>query len=156
MILTDFFYLKPDELYDVNSSIYNKINEKCFGFCSQDVGYIISFNNIVKINNNIISRSGNEIVFKVSYDVNVFKPNIDDEYEAIITNIFDEGIILEYLNKIRILIPKSNLNENGFEFTNNTYNNWNIGDTINIKITQIKYEKNNFICIANLKFYIIN
>ena len=150
MHVIDYFYLDPHELHNVNACINSKIQEKCQDHCSQEIGYIIGFNGISKIYSNIINRNGNKIVYKVVYDVECFKPFIDAEYNAEIKYIFEDGIVLLYY-KMKILIPKNNLIENGYTFENNTYGNFKVGDYINIIVIQIKYEKNNFMCIANLK-----
>jgi DNA-directed RNA polymerase subunit E'/Rpb7 len=150
MHIVDYFYLDPQELHNVNVCINKKIQEKCQDHCSQEIGYITGFNGINKIFSNIVNRNGNKIVYKVVYDVECFKPHIDSEYNAEIKYIFEDGIVLLYY-KMKILIPKNNLIENGYVFENNTYGDFKVGDYLDIIITQIKYEKNNFMCIANLK-----
>lgn len=150
MILTDMFYLEPCDLHNIKESIINQIELKCKDFCSQDIGYITKFIEIKNIKKNIINRCGTKILFEVEYEIENFKPNVGDIYNAEIIHIFEEGIILLY-KKMRILIPKQNLNDNNFNYINNSYNDWKLGDIINIEIDKIRYVKCRFDCIANLK-----
>lgn len=151
MILTDNIYLNPEDLYNVKESINTEIQMKCKDYCCQDIGYIIQFIGIKNIRENHINRCGNKILFLVDYEVENFKPEIGEVLNADIIYIFEEGIILSYINKIRILVPKQHLNEIGYYFKDGTYNDWQLGDNIDIVIDKIRYEKSRFDCIANLK-----
>ena len=51
-----------------------------------------------------------------------------------LSGTFEDGIILTYIDRMKILIPKRNLIDNGFVFVNNTYNDWVIGDVIHIVV----------------------
>jgi DNA-directed RNA polymerase subunit E'/Rpb7 len=151
MILTDNVYLNPEDLYNIKESIYNEIDIKCKDFCSQDIGYIIQFNGIKNIKGNHINRCGNKILFLVDYEVDTFKPEIGDVLNVDIIHIFEEGIILSYINKVRILVPKQHLIDVGYYFEDGTYNGWQMGDNIDIVVDKIRYEKSRFDCIADLK-----
>ena len=129
----------------------NEIENKCHNFCSQEVGYITHFNGIKKICENRINRCGNKILFFVEYEVDNFKPEEGNELNATISGVFEDGLLLMYIDKMRILVPKQNLLDNGYTFENGTYNNWQLGDNIDIVIDKIRYVKSRFDCIANLK-----
>ena len=151
MILTEHFYLKPENLHNIYNSLYCIIEEKCQDFCSQEYGYITKFGGIKNIKNNYINRFGNRILFMVEYEIENFKPKEGDVLNAKIEGIFEDGILLSYIDKMRILVPKQNIIDNGFVFENGTYNVGNIGDNIEIIIDKLRYVKSRFDCIANLK-----
>lgn len=151
MLLIDNFYLKPENLHNIFQSLNDEIENKCKDFCSQDIGYITKFKGIKKIRDNHINRCGNRILFLVEYEVDNFKPEEGIELNATISGIFEDGLLLTYIDKIRILVTKQNLIDNGYIFENNTYNELNIGDNINIVVDKIRYVKSRFDCIANLK-----
>jgi DNA-directed RNA polymerase subunit E'/Rpb7 len=151
MILTENIYLNPDELGDIKSSIKSKLEILCQDYCSQEIGYITSFIGIKDIRKNFINKQGDKIMFVVDYEISNFKPTEGKSIVAKITHIFEEGVILEYIEKIRILIPKHHLNSQGYYFENKTYKGWKIGYPLSIVIDKIRYEKGRFDCIANLK-----
>lgn len=150
-IETSDIILRPDELTHIELNIEKKIRKK-IGMCSKEKGYIIMINNIQKKIQNIISRVSGNCKFKVSYNIYTLKPENDHIYNVLVSNIFKEGIFCEY-NRIKILIPVSCLTQ--YVFENKTFINDNkhiiqTGDWIKVQITNVRYDDQNYQCIAKL------
>jgi DNA-directed RNA polymerase subunit E'/Rpb7 len=151
VIIRKHIILEPMYL---NSNIMNNLLEKLKiltdNECSKDIGYIIKINNIKNIISNSISTANSDIIFNIEYEALVLKPEVDKVYEGTVMGILSNGILIDILNKLKIFIPQTNLNE--FTINNNILifsenkEEIKIKDKINVKIKGVKYSNKNFIC----------
>lgn len=150
--LTKDIELHPKYL---NSNIANNILEilKSTKICSESIGIVTEIQKIQKIQSISISQVTKFPVFRINFMANVVLPQKNVITESKITMIFQQGIFLES-DHVKFLVPVSELE--GYEYselTNFFYRGdiiLKVGDIINIKIIDIKYEKNSFNCIATL------
>ena len=150
---TSQIILRPDELANIESNLEKKIRKKV-GMCSKEKGYIIMIHNIQRHKKlqNTISRVSGNCIFTVSYDICTLKPEIGHVYKVLISSIFKEGIFCEY-NNIKILIPSTELKQ--YTFQNKILvskdSTIQIGDWIKIRIQNVRYDDQNYQCIAKLE-----
>ena len=140
--------------------------------CTMKNGYIKS-KKIKSIESNILTKISNKISFRVTFDAETFLPVKGMVINAFINNIFPSGIFLEY-EKVKILIPQSNLELNGYQLTSNGKENCFkkkngengengekgekgendqdlfIKKNISIVLQDSRFEKKKFLCIAFL------
>ena len=136
---------------DIKNNIQNKI-EKLKGECTEKYGYIIEIIEIIEIMDNKILNNTGDILITVKFKGKILKPKIDMELNAKINMVFNHGIFCEYIN-LPILIPYTKLKD--FEYQDKKFvkgdHVFKIGDNINIVLTDIRYHKKKFNCIASLK-----
>ena len=86
--------------------------------------------------------------------VDIFTPEVDLELDCKVHLVINHGIIAysTIVDSLSIFIPISNLK--GMEFKGDIFksdtNTIRRGDDIKVKITDIKYEKKNYKCIATI------
>lgn len=149
--------IEPEFLnQDIKQHLLEKARTTWVGKCTKEDGYILKIHSIKKIVNNHISPSTTSIIFELLLKAEVIKPEIDMVFEAKVNMIVSKGIFVCADEKINIFI--SVVDNYEFDEGNNTYvnvENKNIkikpGDKVNVKITAIRYEKNSFKCIGELK-----
>lgn len=155
VILNDKISLEP-KYFDKNieNHLLNKLKKKLIGSCSLDEGYIIKIKKIINIGENIITSANSITVFDLTFDAETLKPHVGLVLCGKIWKNFEEGIFMNILNKMKIVILKESLTKQNFEYRNNCFcrNNLelNIGDEIDVEILMINYDKNNFRCIGKL------
>ena len=136
---------------ELKDHIKKKLDEM-EGKCTKEDGYLIKIKKIKKIKDNIILKNSGNLLCRVRYDAVVFKPYKNLEMNCKVTMIFRHGIFGEY-NKMPVLIPYTKLSQ--YEYDNEKFKNKDntiqIGDIIPIIITDIRYSKKQFNCIASLK-----
>ena len=117
---------------------------------SQKDGYIVEILEIIDWSNQVSNITGN-ILFKTNVMVNsiILKRNL--EIPVTVTMILAPGILCNYYD-IKIWVPIANTN--GFKFISNMLikkkEQIAVGSTMNVKISEIRYEKKKFSCIASL------
>lgn len=126
--------------------------------CTMKNGYIKS-KKIISIQSNALTKISNKISFRVTFEAETFLPTKGMVINAIINNIFPSGIFLEY-EKVKILIPHSNLEMNGYELSphgkENRFKKIKGGDDLTVKknisivLQDSRFEKRKFLCIAFL------
>ncbi len=114
-----------------------------------DIGYIVdvlSIKDIISTNLN----NNNQIIVESLCDCDIFKPEIGMKISCVIDMIHVNGIFVSKY-KIKILIPSSN---NGYEYCNNTFKvdgeEYSVGDSIDVEIVNIRYDKFVYSCIGKL------
>ena len=82
---------------------------------------------------------------------------IDDILEGYATMVLQQGIFVSVEEKLNILVPFSKLDEYDFDKTDNIFKKKDEplktirkGDSVKVKISAIRYEKNGFNCIGTL------
>ena len=136
---------------NIQNSILNKL-EKLTDICTEKYGYIIDIIKIIEIIDNKILDNTGDILFTIKFRAKILKPILDLELNAKINMIFNHGIFCQYIH-LPILIPYTKLKD--FEYKDKKFIKddveLKIGDNINVKLTDIRYHKKKFNCIASLK-----
>jgi DNA-directed RNA polymerase subunit E'/Rpb7 len=146
--------LEP-ELLDKNyeDSLYDKIKNLHKEECSKEHGYFLEIKRIVNIVDNNISSSS-EIVFIVEFEAETLLPEKGKEFEGVICMIFNGGVFVIVKNKLKVLIPVSELINYSYNTTDNTFyfkdKILKKGDTIDISILDMKYSKKQFSCFGKI------
>jgi DNA-directed RNA polymerase subunit E'/Rpb7 len=136
--------------------LFKKIKETTNNECSKEHGYFLDVKRIVKIiDNNITSNS--EIVFIVEFEVETLLPIKDKEFEGTICMIFNSGIFVNIKNKLKVLIPLSELTNYTYDSSKNVFIMKDdceniLKKDINIKITilDLRYSKKQFSCFGKI------
>ena len=135
----------------------DKLLKVSLNSCSKETGHIMNVKEITKIVENYISNVNSEIVFIVQFKADVLKPSVGLILEDRISMVFAGGVFLNILNKFQVLIPSHALK--GYTFSSgekksfvNTETKASIkeGDICQIKITGVRFKKNNFDCFGEL------
>ena len=115
---------------------------------SDEDGYIIKVNSIKRILSSDIDNN-NQIIVKSYCNCDIFKPEVGSIIDCTINLIHINGI---FLNKygIKIIVPSSN--DYQYSQSKIIYNNkhYIVGDTITIKIIDVRYDKFTYSCVGNL------
>lgn len=124
------------------------------GKCTFDYGYIITVNKIVELGENIIAPANSLVVYNVKYEADTIKPEKGMELRGEICMVFQHGVFVDILKKLKVLIPVASLE--GYTFTGDSFvskeddENIKVGSEVNIRITIVKYDKKSFSCIGEL------
>jgi DNA-directed RNA polymerase subunit E'/Rpb7 len=138
---------------NIHNHLLKKLKETVENTCNMDQGYILKVIKIIEIVDNNIISSNTSVIFVVKYEAETFKPKINNVISGKVCMIFQHGIFIDILNKMKVIIPIKSLqnfiyNEKiGFISDELTIK---VGIQINIKIVLIKYENKSYSCIGNL------
>lgn len=151
--------LEPEYLdSNYKTYLFKKIKDNIQNECNREYGYFINLKKIVKIEDNSIT-SNSEIIFNVEFEVETLLPEKDKEFECIICMIFVSGIFVNVKNKLKILLPISELSNYSYDHASNSflskdknskYNSLKKDDVINVKILDLKYSKKQFSCFGKI------
>lgn len=140
---------------NLQEHLKEKIHTDVLNHCDQAYGYITKIYDNIEIVENIISQAGPGIFFKVKFTAKVLRPEVNSVYEGKICMIFAQGIFVEIMGKMKVLVPADKMGNFKYNKTTSTFKNGTKtlvqGDKVEVLITMIKYEKHNFNCIGNLK-----
>jgi DNA-directed RNA polymerase subunit E'/Rpb7 len=128
---------------NIEEHLLNKIKTRVVGKCYIDHGYILNVTKIINIGNNTISSVNSFVVFDVTYEADVLKPEIGDIYSGSVCMIFQHGIFVDVKNKLKVLVPIKSMNKK-------ENSKISISSELSIRIIMIKYEKKEFSCIGEL------
>lgn len=136
--------------------IINHIQDSLGDECSKEYGYILSIKDDFKIIDHEISRLRNDLIFLVSFKADTLKPESGDEVEGDVCMIFSDGIFVNIQDKLKILVPSSNLVDYEYNHDNDTFEkkggkNIKVGDIITVVVQASMYNKNKISCFASLK-----
>jgi DNA-directed RNA polymerase subunit E'/Rpb7 len=156
IIIEKVFSLESRYLNEnLRENLLNKIRQDTIGKCDEKYGYITKIYNKINIVENTISTSCPMAFFRVKFGADTIKPEVNSEYEGKVCMIFSSGIFVEVFEKIRVLIPCDKLKNYKFDKLNNTFVKDDkiitMGDKLNIVITMVQFQKQNFNCIGSLK-----
>jgi DNA-directed RNA polymerase subunit E'/Rpb7 len=157
-ILTKRICLEPKFMDSkINEHILSKLKKQVENECSKENGYIISINKIIKILEINISSANSDIICIVKFDALTLKPEIGKKVKGKVCMIFDKGIFIDVNNKLKILIPENVITKLDYVYNNSKNifiksndSNIKLDDILKVKITGIKYSKNNFSCFGEL------
>ena len=140
------------------SFLYKKIKDNIQNECDKQYGYFLDLKRIVKIEDNNIT-SNSQIIFNVEFEVETLLPIKDKDFEGTICMIFVSGVFVNVKNKLKILLPVSELLGYEYDHVTNTflskdkktkYKNLKKDDVINVKILDLKYSKKQFSCFGKI------
>ena len=140
---------------DINRNIYNKLKDVTTNECTQEYGYIIGIKRLKKIKDSYIS-SNSENIFIVEAEAEVLKPAEGKLLQGSVCMVFYNGIFLNVLNKQKVLVPITKLQDFAYDQSNNCYKhkktgeNIVVGNTLTVKISGCQYGKKSFICFGEL------
>jgi DNA-directed RNA polymerase subunit E'/Rpb7 len=162
MLIEKRVCIRPEFLdSNVMKYIEKKVHENYINDCTKDIGYITSIKKIVKIKDNYLSNSCSDIVFEVIIDVENIKPEVGSIFKGNVCMIFQDGILVNIQNIMKVLIPLSSLKDYnliGNQFVlnkekydiNNKYVKIKLKDDVKVKIIGSKYTRKNYACFGEL------
>ena len=143
--------MEPNDIKEDREKFLLKIlRENRAKLHSLEDGFIVK---IVKIldKHNIVSNVTGNIIFTVKFLVKSITLKTGLEIPVVVKMVLTPGILCQYYD-IKIWIPS--IKTNGFKFISNTFikgkNQIIVGHTITAKLSEIRYEKKSFSCIASL------
>jgi DNA-directed RNA polymerase subunit E'/Rpb7 len=148
---TDKIIIAPQELSNVRDYIRKKL-EQIIGTCTENDGYVIGIKSIdFKSLTNVVSRVSGNCIYNVKYTISTLKPDVEHVYGVLVNQVFSQGIFCQY-NGIQIIVPSGTMDD--WTHTNDTFvkddDIISVASWIQIKIDVIRYDNNNYQCIASL------
>lgn len=133
-------------------TLLKKMKEKFDNKCYKEHGYIKSVNSVIDIVDNYSSRTSKKEVFIVKASGERLLPRINMILNAKIEKVLKIGVYL-ILESLRILVPLKNLKDCSVDGSNIVFPSGTrkeVGDFIDIKILEIKYENKKFMAIGEI------
>ena len=142
------------DIENIDTFLKEKLDNIYLGKCTKKYGYIIDYA-IVDYKVDVLSRITCYPICNVTLFLWYRKPKIDKLFRnSKIINISNMLISTKSHDLIDIIVIKSNLEKKGFTYDKNTWKSKNqvlkIGGEIDIKITKMKYDVDNYLCVGEL------
>ena len=136
--------------------IFEHVKESLHDECSKEYGYILDIKKGIEIIDHEISRLRNDLIFTVSFKANTLNPRTGDEVEGDVCMIFSDGVFVNIKDKLKILVPCSNLLEYTYNHDENSFIRKDgkkimMGDIIKLVVQASMYNENKISCFASLK-----
>ena len=151
--ITKDIILTPYSLNHIRESIMNELKLKYEDKCVDHYGLILSIHEIVEFDN-IINKDSIHITFTVTFNAYVFRPIKDMDISFIPNLILEKGVFGEIYNHIHLFVPIEYLEENGYQFSMDTFQKEDhVIDTeteISVKIVDIRYYLLKYNCVTKL------
>lgn len=141
---------------NLHRKLFEFLKESTKNECTKENGYVIDIKRIKQIKNNYISGNNCEIIFELDIDAEILKPEINKIFTDKVCMLFSGGVFIDIQNKFKVLIPLSSLYNFIFDQELKLFKNEitsviiQENDSVNVKITGIKFAKNNFSCFGEL------
>lgn len=142
--------------FNIMEHIENELRQSCLKECNKDYGYIIKINRIIKIVDNYINMDSN-VVFDIKFEATCLNPKPDKVVSGKVCMVFLDGIFIDVLKKMQILIPKNfltgyvfNKKTNSFVRENNENDVLSEGKQLKVKITASQYNNHRFSIFGNI------
>lgn len=141
---------------DIKNHLLEKAKSTWVGKCTKEDGYILKIHSIKKIINNHISPSTTSIIFELLLKAEIMKPEIGMVVEGKVEMVVSDGIFVYVDDRIVIMVSSATIQDYEFDDAKSCYidksgeKKIKTGDRVEVKITAIRYEKNNFTCIGEL------
>ena len=123
--------------------------------CGKENGHILQVKEIIKIKDQKISRVNTDNVFTVVFKAVTLNPVVGTDIEGEVCMIYKDGIFINVLNRQKILVPSSMIENYEFDDNENVYvkgpKTIGMSDRVKIEITASQYKKGGFSCIAIFK-----
>lgn len=137
MIISRVLECIPD-LSQFTDGLLTKFQHKYELTCSKKYGFILKVLNIVKINTCKISIYNGNSIMECDIEVECLLPEINQKVTGIITHVYPQGIIIIVHDCMKVFIPTSSKSKK------------QVGDCLNVVITQIRFQKGKYDCIASM------
>jgi len=135
-VIRDNVMLRPNELNDVvEICILRKLKERLSNTCTSRYGYVSNVMKVIEIHDNFISPTNATIIFDVTFVINAFQPKIGSVFDGIVDAI-DVDVMMVAVRYDEEMIM-------GVVVTQ-WESSIRIGDTIKVRITDLKYENGRF------------
>ena len=143
---------------NIMDHIVNELTRTSCKECTKDYGYIMKINRIIKIIDNYINMDSN-IVFDIKFEASCLNPKPDRILTGKVCMVFPDGVFIEVMKKMQILIPKQNINGYSFNKKTNSFvkdgtedNPVSIseGKQFRVKITASQYNNQRFSVFGNI------
>ena len=122
--------------------------------CTEEYGHILDVKEILKILNHKIDRTNSDNIFNVQFSATTLKPVAEKIMEGVVCMIYTDGIFIIIMNRQKMLIPSVLLKGYKFDAKIPSYSNGiktiMLDNTIQAKVTAVKYNKKNFSCFGCL------
>ena len=135
---------------NIMSHITEELTKVCCRECNKDYGYIIKINRIIKVLDNYINMDSN-IVFDIIFEASCLNPKPEKILTGKVCMVFADGIFIDVIKKMQILVPKQfivgytfNKKSNIFVNDKNEENNIGEGKELRVKITASQYNNQRF------------
>lgn len=152
------------QYFDCNylSHIEDKLKSVILNTCSRELGYIKDILGVKYVSNRV-SKADCSVVFTVDVTIRTLKPEIDAVFTADVLLVTAQILMTRIDDTFDLIIPPYNLKKYTFYPEKNYYYLTNskhrkshptkikLGDKIDVQVTKIKFERNRFCCIGNLK-----
>jgi len=135
---------------DVKNHILDKLKKMMEGKCTLDNGYIINVRRIIDLGDNTIGCANSLVIFNVTYEVDIIRPEIGQKLSGAVCMVFNHGIFVDVSGKMKVLIPATSMLSHVYNQTTNSFGSISKGVDVSIEIVMIKYEKKQFSCIGKL------
>lgn len=139
---------------NIRENIAEEVKRKFSNYCDKDHGYIIHIHDKITIIGNIVAPSGMGAFFNVIFYADTLKPSIGAKYRGRVCMLFPNGIFVDVKEKLKVLLPVEKMGEYKYKDNDNIFkkgkNKIEIDSEVELEITSIKYEKQNFQCIGKL------
>lgn len=144
---------------NISHYILEKIRLNMENKCTLKYGYIINVRKIINLGDNIIAPANSLVVYDVTYEAETVKPEKGLELSGKICMVFEHGIFVDVLGRMKVLVPVNTLE--GYTFSDDSFIPLEekgegekevivVGKSVNIRINMVKYEKKEFSCIGEL------
>jgi DNA-directed RNA polymerase subunit E'/Rpb7 len=134
---------------DVKSHILDKLKKNMEGKCTLDNGYIIDVKRVVDLGENTIGCANSFVVFNVTYEADILRPEKGQKLSGTVCMVFHHGIFVDVSGKMKVLIPATSMSH-VYNQSANSFGPISKGVEVSIEIIMIKYEKKQFSCIGKL------
>jgi len=150
--------LPPREIGpDWKKNLEAALGQSMLGSCTVEHGYIISIRRVVRIVDQMITRLDGNVKFFLDVEAVVLRPSIGQEVDAFIEMIFPHGVFCSF-KMLRMMIPLSMCA--GFEISRTFTESCLMrrkenlilrkGDKVRVKIQDVRFENNQYTCLASL------
>ena len=142
-------YLDSNVGYYILKKIKNNMENKC----TIEHGYITKVIRILKIISNLITPANSLVIYDVIYEAETIKPVKGLRLTGKICMVFEHGVFIDIINRMKVLIPTSKLK--GYKYSSSSFtdeygNVLKVNTEVDIIIDMIKYEKKEYSCIGEL------
>lgn len=142
---------------DIKSHMMCELSNMTKNECTNKYGYILSIDRLETILSHEIGRANGDNVFTLEFKALIFNPIVGKEVVGEVFHMFAIGIFVNVMEKQKILIPVTSLTNYVFNEVTNNYDHIyekgdiNIGDKLNVVITDSQYNSGGFSCLGVLK-----
>lgn len=139
---------------NIKLHLLNKIKKSMEGKCTFNDGYIIEVKRIISIGDNTIGCANSLVIFNVTYEAEVLKPEDGSILTGKVCMVFQHGIFVDIRGKMKVLVPAASISGYVYQEDKNVFiKNDKIIENdldVSIEIMKTKYEKKQFSCIGKL------